>query len=139
MNPFELVETLAGKGVRLSVEGGDLKCRGPKSALTPETLARLKAHKAEVIAHLLPAPEAPPVEPPKVTPEQVRAIMENPPYWLAGSYIPAYESGRYSLEVLAYGVVAACGGSAYDEAAVDVAMNTLVNLGYGEGAAAVWV
>ncbi len=80
MTPLELVEALATKGVQLYVEGGALKYRGPKSALTPETLARLKAHKAEVIAHLRPAPEPPPVEPPKVTPEMVRGVMDQPPY-----------------------------------------------------------
>ena len=75
----------------------------------------------------------------RVSAEAVRRVMDRPPYWLAHSYIPAYKSGRYSLEVLALGVVAACGGSAYDQEAVDVAMNTLVNLGYGDAVAAVWV
>ena len=65
MTPLELVEALTIKGVQLYVEGGALKYRGPKSALTPETLARLKAHKAEVIAHLRPTPEAPPVKVPE--------------------------------------------------------------------------
>ena len=65
MSVAPLVEELVGKGVRLSVEGGELKCRGPKSALTPEIVARLKAHKAEVIAHLRPTPEAPPVKVPE--------------------------------------------------------------------------
>ena len=74
----------------------------------------------------------------RVSAEAVRRVMENPPVWLAASYISAYKSGRYSLEVLALGVVAACGGSAYDQEAVDVAMNTLVSLGYGDAVAAVW-
>ncbi len=71
--------------------------------------------------------------------EAVRRVMENPPQWLSGSYLAAYRDGRLSVEVLALGVVAACGGSAYDQEAVDVAMNTLVNLGYGAAVAAVWV
>jgi hypothetical protein len=71
MNPFELVETLAGKGVRLSVEGGDLKCRGPKWALTPETLAQLKAHKAEVLETLAQPPANDPVDPPKLNDESL--------------------------------------------------------------------
>ena len=52
MSVAPLVEELVGKGVRLSVECGELKCRGPKSALTPEVISRLKAQKSEVIAHL---------------------------------------------------------------------------------------
>jgi hypothetical protein len=47
-----MVEALAAKGVRLRAEGGDLKYGGPKSVLTPETLARLKAHKSEIVAVL---------------------------------------------------------------------------------------
>ena len=45
----------------------------------------------------------------RVSAEAVRRVMENPPVWLAASYISAYKSGRYSLEVLALGVVAALG------------------------------
>ena len=71
MNPTELVETLAGKGVRLSVEGGDLKCRGPKSALTPETLAQLKAQKAEVLETLAQPPANDPVDTPKLNDESL--------------------------------------------------------------------
>ena len=74
----------------------------------------------------------------RVSAEQVRAIVDRPPYWLSGSYLAAYRDGRVSVEVLALGVVAACGGSAYDQEAVDVAMNTLVSLGYGDAVAAVW-
>ena len=75
---------------------------------------------------------------PRVTAEQVREkIMRRPPYWLSGSYLQSLRDGRVSVEVLALGVVAACGGSAYDQEVFDVAMNTLVNLGYGDAVAAV--
>jgi hypothetical protein len=135
MSVAPLVEELVGKGVRLSVEGGELKCRGPKSALTPEIVARLKAHKAEVIAHLLPAPEAPPVEPPKATPGEVERLLENPPYWLAGSYLPAYHRGRHTLEVLAYAVTAALKLSPYDADAVGEIAEILRGLGYRDSCA----
>ena len=139
MRAAEFVEGLADQGVRLSVEGGDLKYRGPRAALTPETLDRLKAHKAEVIAHLRPAPEPPPVGSSKVTPEAVKRVMDRPPQWLAGSYLPAYKSGRYSLEVLALGIVAALGRSAYDQEVVREVMSILSRLGYGDGVVATWV
>jgi len=78
--------------------------------------------------------------PPRVTVEQVRGVMAAPPVWLAVSYLPAYESGRYSLEVLACAVTAALGRSAYDGEVVDEVTNVLVSLGYGAGGvAAVWV
>jgi hypothetical protein len=76
--------------------------------------------------------------PMKVTPEMVRGVMDRPPQWLAASYIPAYQSGRYSTEALALGVVAACGGSAYDDEAVVVATNVLANMGYGGEASSSW-
>jgi hypothetical protein len=135
MSVAPLVEELVGKGVRLSVEGGELKCRGPKSALTPENVARLKAHKAEVIAYLRPAPEADAAPPPKVTPEAVERLLENPPAWLAGSYLPAYRRGRYTLEVLAYAVTAALKLSAYDDDVVDEVADILRGLGYRESCA----
>jgi hypothetical protein len=122
--------------VRLSVEGGDLRCRGPKSALTPETLAQLKAHKAQVIAHLIsPAPEAPPVERPRVSPAAVDRLLENPPYWLAGSYLPAYRRGRYSLAGLAYAVTAALKLSPYDDDVVDEVAQIMRGLGYRDSCA----
>ncbi len=74
----------------------------------------------------------------RVDAERVRRVMDSPPYWLSGSYLAAYRDGRVSVEVLALGVVAACGGSAYDQEAFDVAMNTLASLGYGDAVAATW-
>ncbi|MDP8952502.1 MAG: hypothetical protein M3N18_09730 [Actinomycetota bacterium] len=145
MTPLELVEALAAKGVRLYVEEGALKYRGPKSALTPETLARLKAHKAEVIAHLRPAPEPPPVEPPKVTPEMVRQVLDDPPYWIAGSYLRSYREGRGTVEALAYAVTSALkiaghDVSAYDDGDVDAVLEIMAGMGYGERSveAATW-
>ncbi len=138
MKPAALVRRLAGEGVRLSVEGGDLKCRGPKSALTPEIVARLKAHKAEVIAHLRPAPEPPPVKPAKVTPAAIERILESPPYWLACSYLPAYRDGRCSLRGLAYAVTSALriaghGVSANDDEDVDEVAQILLDARYVSG------
>ncbi len=69
----------------------------------------------------------------------VRRIMDAPPVWLAGSYIAAWRSGRFSTKVLACGVTAGLGRSAYDGAVVDEVMEILIDMGYGaEGVAAVW-
>ena len=135
MRAAEFVERLAGQGVRLSVEGGDLKFRGPRSALTPKTLDRLKAHKAEVIAYLRPAPERPLVKPPKVTPAALERVLADPPRWLEGSYLWAYRSGRFSVEQLALGVGAELRLSAYDDDAVAQVARILRGLGYRDSCA----
>ena len=70
--------------------------------------------------------------PPRVTPERVREIMDRPPVWLAGSYLPAWRSGRFSTRGLACGVVAALGRSSYSDDDVDEVMSILVSLGYTE-------
>ncbi len=136
MSVAPLVEELIEKGVRLSVEGGELKCRGPRSALTPEVISRLKARKAEVIAHLLPTP----VRLPKATPAAVERILANPPAWIAGSYLRGYRDGHSSLAALAYAVVAELkieghGVSPYDDVVVDEVMDIMRGLGFRDSCA----
>ncbi len=77
--------------------------------------------------------------PPRVSVEQVRQIMQDPPDFIAMSYLPAWRAGRFSTEVLAYGVVAALGRSAYDDELVVEVAGILSGLGYGDVVAAVWV
>ncbi len=73
------------------------------------------------------------------TRETVAAVMARPPYWLAGSYLPAYKSGRCSLEALAYAVVAALGRSSYSVDDVDAVLEIMLGMGYGaEPISAVW-
>jgi hypothetical protein len=74
-----------------------------------------------------------------VTAEQVRRVMDAPPYWLAGSYIPAYKSGRISTTALAYAATAGPSYSPHDSATVDEVARHLEHLGYGDEVAAVWV
>ena len=78
--------------------------------------------------------------PPKVSAEQVREIMDSPPYWLEGSYILAWRAGRISNTALACGVVAALGMSVYTPGLVDEVAGILASVGYGDEAvsAAVW-
>lgn len=56
MNAAELLLDLDRRGIRLEAHGDRLRY-SPRSALTPDLLARLKAHKAELLAMLRPAPE----------------------------------------------------------------------------------
>ena len=63
MSAAELLMDLGLLGIRLQADGDRLRYH-PRSALTPDLLARLKAHKADVLALLRPTPDdAPSVEP----------------------------------------------------------------------------
>ncbi len=77
----------------------------------------------------------------RVSAERVRAIMDRPPRWLAGSYIPAWRAGRIPLSALACGVVAALGMSVYTPGLVDEVVGILASVGYGDEAvsAVLWV
>ena len=44
-----LLDELRNRGVRITVEGENLRCRGPKSALTPELCEKLRRHKADLL------------------------------------------------------------------------------------------
>lgn len=52
MTTDELLTWLQAHEVRLSAQGGQLQCDAPKGALTPELLAAMKEHKAELLARL---------------------------------------------------------------------------------------
>lgn len=122
MSAATILEDLQRQGVRVWVEDGGLRYRGPKRALTPETLAELKARKAEVIALLQPedlearchhgtpggcwlchkyATLA-------ATERTVSSVLEDPPYWLR-SYLRGYRRGNVPLIVLSGAVAAAMG------------------------------
>lgn len=56
-----LLADCEARGVRLAVaDAGGLEIDAPEDALTPDLLDRLKAHKADVLAMLQPAPDAAP-------------------------------------------------------------------------------
>lgn len=47
-----VLDTLEACGVALSVEGGQLRTRAPKGAITPDLAALIREHKAELLALL---------------------------------------------------------------------------------------
>jgi amino acid adenylation domain-containing protein len=49
---FELLDELAGRGVRLALQGEDLRVSAPKGTVTPELRDRLAGRKADLVAHL---------------------------------------------------------------------------------------
>lgn len=50
MTVIELLELVESQGVTLAAEGNELCCEGEALALTPELIAELRAHKAEIIS-----------------------------------------------------------------------------------------
>ncbi|WP_031074637.1 non-ribosomal peptide synthetase [Streptomyces sp. NRRL WC-3742] len=63
MNVNELIAELQHAGVQLWEDAGQLRYRAPKGALTPELLARLRAGKEAVLAHLAEQHAAPAIVP----------------------------------------------------------------------------
>ena len=60
MNTGELLRTLRDKSLEAIPEGNRLRVRGPSEALTPELIAELRAHKAELLRALAqPVPTTP--------------------------------------------------------------------------------
>lgn len=49
---LEVLAALRQRGVELIPDGTDIRCRGPKGAMTPELRQALSAHKAELLALL---------------------------------------------------------------------------------------
>jgi hypothetical protein len=50
MTANELLSEVEAKGIILAVDGGSLHYQGSKSALTPDLIAELQAHKARIIS-----------------------------------------------------------------------------------------
>lgn len=61
MSPSEIIAEVAKLGVALRVEGANIVHRGPRGALRPDLIAKLKARKPDIIAQLASAkaPSAP--------------------------------------------------------------------------------
>lgn len=56
MTARDLQRELEARGVRLTVEGGQLIARAPAGAITPELAAQIKAQKDELLRELQSAP-----------------------------------------------------------------------------------
>ena len=133
MRAAGLLEDLQRQGVRLWIEGEELRLRGSKRVLTPDILAHLKGQKSEIIALLRPPPtheersdqdrcphEVPGdcwlckkygrPDPPRPT---VEDVLANPPRWLS-CYIAGYHRGGIGLVVLSGAVAAAMGLSPFE-------------------------
>jgi hypothetical protein len=73
----DLLAECDAHGIRLALaDGGGLTIDAPQDALTPGLLDRLKAHKAELLSMLRPAPEAAPALP--VSPREAPAKATKP-------------------------------------------------------------
>ena len=52
MSHLEVLREVERRGLRLTVSGQDLRLRGPQQRVDPELVARIKAVKADLLAHL---------------------------------------------------------------------------------------
>jgi pyochelin synthetase len=52
MNPRFVLKELEERGLHLTLSGADLKLQGPRERMDPELIARIRAGKADLIAHL---------------------------------------------------------------------------------------
>jgi len=52
MTANQLLERMAARGVRITLDGGDLRVDAPMGMLTDEDRNRLKSYKAELLWHL---------------------------------------------------------------------------------------
>jgi amino acid adenylation domain-containing protein len=60
VNHLQVLQEVAERGLRLSVAGQDLRLQGPQQRVDPELVGRIKAVKAELVAHLSAAQPAGP-------------------------------------------------------------------------------
>jgi non-ribosomal peptide synthetase component F len=52
MSHLHVLREMAARGLSLTVVGTDLRLQGPRERMDPELVGRIKAHKAELLAHL---------------------------------------------------------------------------------------
>ena len=77
MNTPELLERITAAGVTLAARGGNIVAR-PRSAVTPEVLELIKAHKRELLAAIQSPLIARAVEMLRERPSDVRAVVGKP-------------------------------------------------------------
>jgi len=79
-----LLAELAGRGITLVVDGGQLIARGPAGAMTPELAQRLKQHKAALVEALTSGS----AEAQAVEANATAAVSDLPPGWPADVAAP---------------------------------------------------
>jgi len=58
MSHVEVLREIESRGLRLTAAGGDLKLQGPRDRMDPGLIGLVRAHKAELVAHLTAAEPA---------------------------------------------------------------------------------
>ncbi|HET8680595.1 MAG TPA: AMP-binding protein, partial [Micromonosporaceae bacterium] len=51
-DPVQVLREIAARGLSITVSGADLRLQGPRERMDPELIGRIKACKAELVAHL---------------------------------------------------------------------------------------
>ena len=71
-DPVQVLGEIAARGLSITVSGADLRLQGPRERMDPELIGRIKACKAELVAHLA-AASGPQAGPPAAAAEAAEA------------------------------------------------------------------
>jgi pyochelin synthetase len=56
MSHTDVIRDIESRGLRITAAGSELRLRGPKERMDPDLLARIRTHKADLLAHLAALP-----------------------------------------------------------------------------------
>ncbi|OLF14046.1 non-ribosomal peptide synthetase [Actinophytocola xinjiangensis] len=54
---LDVIRDIEARGLRITAAGSELKLRGPKERMDPDLIARIRTHKADLLAHLAALPD----------------------------------------------------------------------------------
>lgn len=57
MSHTDVIREIESRGLRITAAGSELRLRGPKERMDPELIARIRTHKADLLAHLAERPD----------------------------------------------------------------------------------
>src|SRR5690242_17904564 len=101
MSHQQILVDVAARGLSLSVAGSDLRLLGPRDRMDPELIGRIKAHKAELLAHL-----APPAEGLGLTPLQRAYLVGRADVGSVASHVYSEIEGCWDIDRLSAALAA---------------------------------
>ncbi|MGH3757372.1 non-ribosomal peptide synthetase [Actinophytocola sp.] len=57
MSHTDVIRDIESRGLRITAAGSELRLRGPKERMDPDLIARIRTHKADLLAHLAALPD----------------------------------------------------------------------------------
>jgi amino acid adenylation domain-containing protein len=96
MTASELLQTLRSAGVDLWADGERLRYDAPEEALSDELLARIRAHKPEILALVRDAPPRP---------ERIPLSLAQEAFWLLNALYPGHAGGNEQFAIVLGGLL----------------------------------